>query len=177
VLSPFKINIPMSHLYNMTQAPRSQFSNALVSHMYLCMTLLSNETSGRPGCISRLVVNEESDADQTPDSWRSEARIGYLQLQWKQWTSSSLQWWRRLPLQRYCSVDFQYARAAAAARSVIVAWLFVLRGGFQICNVLITKRGSVITTTFYPRRGHWAYPGVCYLVTNGDTGGRTVGQF
>ena len=81
------------------------------------------------------------------------------------------------PLQRYCWVDLQLARAAAAARSVIVAWLFVLRGGFQICNVLITKRGSVITTTFYPRRGHWAYPGVCYLVTNGDTGGRTVGQF
>ena len=162
----------MSHLYNMTQAPRSQFSNALVSHD------APLERDIRPtDCICRLVINEESDADQTSDSWCSEARIGYLQLQWKQWTSSSLQWWRRLPLQRYCSVDFQNARAAAAARSVIVAWLFVLRGGFQICNVLITKRGSVVTTTFYPRRGHWAYPGVCYLVTNGDTGGRTVGQF
>ena len=153
----------MSHLYNITWRKHLDL-NSQMPLSPICMTQDTMhdaplERDIRPtDCICRLVINEESDADQTSDSWCSEARIGYLQLQWKQWTSSSLQWWRRLPLQRYCSVDFQYARAAAAARSVIVAWLFVLRGGFQICNVLITKRGSVITTTFYPRRGHWAYP-------------------
>ena len=75
------------------------------------------------------------------------------------------------PLQRYCWVDLQLARAAAAAaRSVIVARLFVLRGGFQICRVLITERGSVVTTTFYPRRGQWAYPGVSLPSYQRDTG-------